>query len=245
MSQRNPMNERYTSEERPGKTRKSAASAKPATKAASSVRVQGQKSDKPKGLFAKARTEANKSEAKSKSNAKSSQSKATTVYNVPTDEYRKWRRLWMATLVAAITFTVLSFAAMNMPQFAESQLAMVTLGMGYVFLAAAIIIDIAKVRKIRQAYNETVVNNRSKEATKSRKEQKAAAREQEALRREEAERKAAERVEKNAALSSKFGKLLGRGGSGAAASSAAAGNDAEDAQGDGSDAKGSSDSSNK
>ena len=43
MSQRNPMNERYTSEERTGVTRKSAASAKPKSKAAASVTVKSAK----------------------------------------------------------------------------------------------------------------------------------------------------------------------------------------------------------
>ena len=40
MSQRNPMNDRYQTDEHRGQTRKSAASAKPKTKAASSVRMQ-------------------------------------------------------------------------------------------------------------------------------------------------------------------------------------------------------------
>lgn len=43
MSQRNPMNERYTSEDRTGVTRKSAASAKPKAKAAASVTVKSAK----------------------------------------------------------------------------------------------------------------------------------------------------------------------------------------------------------
>ena len=49
MSQRNPMNERYTSDQKRGATRKSAASAKPVSKAASSVRTSA-KPEK-KGLF--------------------------------------------------------------------------------------------------------------------------------------------------------------------------------------------------
>lgn len=52
MSQRNPMNERYTGEHKGGKTRKSAASAKPVTKAASSVRMESNKPEK-KGFFSK------------------------------------------------------------------------------------------------------------------------------------------------------------------------------------------------
>ena len=50
MSQRNPMNERYTSDQKHGATRKSAASAKPVSKAASSVRTTSSKPEK-KGLF--------------------------------------------------------------------------------------------------------------------------------------------------------------------------------------------------
>ena len=50
MSQRNPMNERYTTNKPQGVTRKSAASAKPVSKAASSVRTASSKPEK-KGLF--------------------------------------------------------------------------------------------------------------------------------------------------------------------------------------------------
>ena len=59
MSQRNPMNERYTSEERTGTTRKSAASAKPKAKAAASVTVKS----------AKKTPEQRKAEEKAKANA--------------------------------------------------------------------------------------------------------------------------------------------------------------------------------
>ena len=50
MSQRNPMNERYTTDKPHGSTRKSAASAKPVSKAAASVRTAPAKPEK-KGLF--------------------------------------------------------------------------------------------------------------------------------------------------------------------------------------------------
>lgn len=52
MSQRNPMNERYTTDKPQGKTRRSAASAKPMTQAASSVRTAPDKPEK-KGFFSK------------------------------------------------------------------------------------------------------------------------------------------------------------------------------------------------
>ncbi len=50
MSQRNPMNERYTTDKPQGTTRKSAASAKPVSKAGASVRTSASKTEK-KGLF--------------------------------------------------------------------------------------------------------------------------------------------------------------------------------------------------
>ena len=56
MTQRNPMNERYTGEHKGGSTRKSAASAKPVSKAASSVRMAPTKPEK-KGFFAKRTSE--------------------------------------------------------------------------------------------------------------------------------------------------------------------------------------------
>ena len=63
MSQRNPLNERYqNADERKGTTRKSAASAKPATKAASSVRTQSSKQPEQKGILGRAKTQANKSQ---------------------------------------------------------------------------------------------------------------------------------------------------------------------------------------
>lgn len=50
MSQRNPLNERYTTDKPHGSTRKSAASAKPVSKAGASVRTASAKPEK-KGLF--------------------------------------------------------------------------------------------------------------------------------------------------------------------------------------------------
>ena len=73
MSQRNPMNERYTGDHKGGSTRKSAASAKPVTKAASSVRMASDKPEK-KGLFAK-RTPEEKQEHKQERKQETKESK--------------------------------------------------------------------------------------------------------------------------------------------------------------------------
>lgn len=65
MSQRNPMNERYTTSKPAGKTRKSAASAKPVSKAAASVQSANQKPAK-KGLFGGGSSSSTKSTTASK-----------------------------------------------------------------------------------------------------------------------------------------------------------------------------------
>lgn len=71
MSQRNPMNERYTADKKAGVTRKSAASAKPVSKAGGSVRTASAKPEK-KGLFGGSK----KSEPAPKAAPKKAQQKA-------------------------------------------------------------------------------------------------------------------------------------------------------------------------
>lgn len=71
MSQRNPMNERYTADKKAGVTRKSAASAKPVSKAGASVRTAPAKPEK-KGLFGGSK----KSEPAPKAAPKKTQPKA-------------------------------------------------------------------------------------------------------------------------------------------------------------------------
>ena len=211
MSQRNPMNERYTSEERTGKTRKSAASAKPSSKAASSVRVEGQSSEKPKGLFSRAQKAANKNQS-SKDKGRQ-QNKKNFVYDVPTEEYRWWRRMWWIMIIAAVVLTALSLFAMNA---GGGNYGYVPLVFGYGFLIASIVIDIRKVRKIREDYNNGRFTDRSKEATRSRKERKAAekeaAAEQEAVEQEKAAKREAKNAERNAKLTAFFNRSGSKGG---------------------------------
>ena len=88
MSQRNPMNERYQSEDHQGKTRKSAASAKPKSKAAASVVVQtSSKTPQQKKADAKA----------ARRKAQDEQRALDRKYYTPdTKEYKRLRRLWWA-----------------------------------------------------------------------------------------------------------------------------------------------------
>lgn len=184
MSQRNPMNERYQQEGRMGKTRKSAASAKPATKAAASVHIPGE-GPKPKGFFARAQAKSAAQQAK-----KSKQpDRAQPMMSVPkTPEYKKWRKWWGITIALAIIFTVLSFVIMMVAPQLE-MFGYVLLAIGYIFLAVSLWIDLGKVKKLRNQAYAGMGSNRSKAATRARKEAKARAKAEAEKRAEEAARK--------------------------------------------------------
>ena len=138
MSQRNPLNDRYQQEGRKGTTRKSAASAKPKAKAAESVHIQT----------------AGKTKEQKKVDKKAAREKAReeerNFYNPPTPEYKRYRKIWWVTLIAAMVLTVLSFVGQhfNFPQ----EVVYVTLGLAYVFIIVALYVDFAKCRKLRKEY---------------------------------------------------------------------------------------------
>ena len=116
MSQRNPMNERYTSEERTGTTRKSAASAKPKAKAAASVTVKS----------AKKTPEQRKAEEKAARKAAAAKQREVErkYYKPDTPRYKRLRLIWWILLIAAIGCTTLSFVGQ---QSLPPQVAVVTL----------------------------------------------------------------------------------------------------------------------
>lgn len=93
MSQRNPMNERYTSEERTGTTRKSPASAKPKAKAAASVTVKS----------AKKTPEQRKAEEKAARKAAAAKQREVErkYYKPDTPRYKRLRLIWWILLIAA------------------------------------------------------------------------------------------------------------------------------------------------
>lgn len=188
MTQRNPMNERYqnTDEKKTGKTRKSAASAKPVTKAASSVHIEG-KAPKPKGRFARAQQRAQAPTNKQRSSNE-------RYFQPDTPEYRTWRRIWWILIIVALVFTSLSFFATG--RFESRTPMYVLLGTGYASLIAAIIIDVTKVRKIRKGAAAVQSGSKSKAATAQRKAEKAKRAEEEQRAAEEKEAKEAARAEK-------------------------------------------------
>ena len=186
MTQRNPMNDRYqqTGEKKTGKTRKSAASAKPTTKAASSVHIEG-KAPKPQGRFARAQRQAQQ--------PKKSSSSQDRYFQPDTPEYRKWRRIWWGFIIAALALTSLSFFAAGW--FGGNRVPMyVMLGLGYAALIVAIVIDVTKVRKIRNAAASS--GSKSKMSKKQRKAEEARRAEEAARAREAEEAKRAAKAAK-------------------------------------------------
>lgn len=171
MSQRNPMNERYTTDERQGKTRKSAATMKPKTKAAASVHVQS-----------KVKTKEQKKAEQKAQRAKQAELDRK-YYNPPTEEYKRLRKMWWVCLIAAILCTVLSWVGRS---WEPEWISFGALALAYVLIIAAFYIDFSKIRKVRRAYQAEMMAKKSKESRAQEKQQKAAAREKAAQKAEEA-----------------------------------------------------------
>lgn len=202
MTQRNPMNDRYNGENRPGKTRKSAASAKPATKAAASVHIVDPKAaPKKKGLFGGSSSASKTQKQRDRERERDLRRK---YYDPGTPEYKKWRRWWWIAIAVALVFTTFSFAAQMLPGM-DATATYVMLGIGYAFLIFAIYIDTAKVRKIRRNYAEMMGNSRSKAATRKRKAAMAQAKKEEAEAREAGIQAAKEKEAKKEARAARFG----------------------------------------
>lgn len=161
MTQRNPMNDRYQSEEHHGTTRRSAASAKPKSKAAASVRVQPKEKTKQQKRAEKKVARQKQSELDRK------------YYNPPTEEYKRLRKIWWVLLIGAIIMVALSWLARSvLPEGASY----VTLGLSYLLIIAALYVDLSKVRKVRRAYREKMEAGKSKEQRALEKQEKAAQR---------------------------------------------------------------------
>lgn len=134
MARRSPMNARYQKNTGPsGKTRKSAAAAKP-KRASSGAPEKG----------------------------KSSATKRTPlVINPPTEEFRYWRRVWWILLIGSVIFTFGSLAVRQwlgqpgMPNADTwSMIATFMLGVGYAGIFGALGLDWIKLRKMRKEWME-------------------------------------------------------------------------------------------
>lgn len=120
------MNERYQKNTAPsGKTRRSAASAKPKRDAAESG-----------------------ASAKAKAKAKAAPARTPLVINPPTPEFKFWRRTWWMLLVASFVFTLGSVAVRSWLE--QPVVATVLLVVGYAGIFAALYLDWFKLRRLRK-----------------------------------------------------------------------------------------------
>ena len=135
------MNERYQVEGHRGSTRKSAASAKPKSKAAASVTYSSPKKS-PKERKAELK--------KARKGESAKQRELDKKYYTPdTERYKKLRRIWWGLLACAVLSTLASWFLRGV---APSWLPLACLIAAYVFIIAAFYIDFSKIRKERKAY---------------------------------------------------------------------------------------------
>lgn len=192
MSQRNPLNERYQNDDHRGKTRRSAASAKPKTHAAASVHVKS--------------TTKTKAEKKAIRRAeRQKQAELDRKYaNPPTEEYKRLRRIWWVLLICAIVCLALSFVFRD----SLGDVAwMVVTALSYVFIIIALWLEFSKMKKVRNQYRDMMESRKTKARRAEERREKAEAK---AMRAEAEEKyeaaKAAEAEKKSKGLFGRFGK---------------------------------------
>ena len=147
MTQRNPMNERSQSELK-GQTKKSAASLKPKTKAASSVHVKSTK----------------KTPKQNRENRKAERQRQAELerlyYNPPTREYKRLRRIWIALISVGLIATAVG--GLLTAKFDNAQLSWAFIIPAYACIIAAVWLDLGKIRKLRRAYQADMVRKHGK-----------------------------------------------------------------------------------
>lgn len=162
MSRRNPQNERYTvekDERRAGSTAPRAGSAKPASKAAASVRIETSRSSMSKRQKAAADQSMTKEEKKA-AKAKERELEnlvytATTVLTNRDPQYKKLRRIWWGLLISAVVFTALSWLTLS-TGFGGQVLSIVVLVLAYAGIIGALIMDFTVIRKRRNVFRDKV-----------------------------------------------------------------------------------------
>lgn len=175
MTRRNPQNPRYTGDGPQGHTRKSSSSAKIKTAAASSVYI------------AKPTQKEKRKEAEAKERERAARAAARDQATIDKAErllasYKKWRRIWIILVVAAILGVIVSWVgsilinegeslAFLMP--AKNVFVYVGMGVGYVGIIAALIIDMKYIRPVRKA-QEALARKESKKERQHKEEAAAA-----------------------------------------------------------------------
>lgn len=146
MSQRNPMNERYQTDKHQGVTRKSAASAKPKAKAASTVTYSSPKKT-PKERKAEQK-------AIRRAEAEHQREIDRKYYNPDTERYKKLKRIWWISLIGAIVCVAASWLLRGVQ---PEWLAFACLICAYVLIIFAFYIDFSKIRKERKEYQTRMI----------------------------------------------------------------------------------------
>lgn len=130
MARRNPMNERYQKHTAPaGKTRRSAAAAKPKRPDATGSSSPSKGSSAKKGRPSVA-------------------GRPQLQLHPPTPEYRFWRRIWLGLMVAAMALVGASFFLMRQ----NDRLGTFTIAATYIVLGIGLAIDFVKLRKLRMEW---------------------------------------------------------------------------------------------
>lgn len=188
MSQRNPMNERYTTEKHSGGvSRKSASSAKLKSSAAASV-VMGGKKKKP------SKPAVNKREKKREQRNK--EYEAERRYgDPPGKKFKIYKKLWVGFLIASVVTVALSFAFSKFENGPE-WLPTAFLIAAYVCIIITLYLDLGKIRRMRKAYAAQMAAAQTKESRAEQKKQKAAAR---AAAKEEEKKRAEEELKRKEA----------------------------------------------
>lgn len=186
MSQRNPMNERYTTDKHSGGvSRKSASSAKLKSSAAASV-VMGTKKKKTKKPVDK---RAQKREQRNK------EYEAERRYGDPPGrKFKILKRLWIIFLIASVVTVALSFGVSRIDG-APEWMPMAFLIAAYACIIITLYLDLGQIRKMRKRYAAQMTAAQTKESRAEQKKRKAEARlaaKEEEKRREEEEKKRAE-----------------------------------------------------
>ena len=171
MSQRNPMNERYTTDKHSGTTRKSAASAKPKSKAAASVSY-GTAKKSPKDRKAEQKQ-------RRKEETERQRELDRKYYKPDTARFKKLRKIWWVSLGCAVVFTAASFLLRGV---GPEWISIACLILAYISIIFAFYIDFSKIRKERRAYQTRMYALELEQKKKEEQEAKAQARRENARR---------------------------------------------------------------
>lgn len=154
MAQRNPLNDRYKGDGPSGQTRKSASSAKPkkASAAPSSER-------NIKDLSARDQAVVRRNAAKTKRRTAAT-ARTTVPYVVPTSpEYKRYRKIWWILIIIGLALTAVTWAMREwMPE--QATISYVVLGIAYVAIVGALLLDFLKIRPLRKAVQDIAAADR-------------------------------------------------------------------------------------